>query len=225
MSKYYYSFRDNADAYSIYLSPQVVLGWFKLITAFLIIIFWRKIYSCLYNLAFYTNKTFTDNEKLIKYISSIQPNFKNAYSIKYKKSDRLVAQEEIQSELAIIEYKHLINRNTLIEEIKQLFHQYQQDIVDNNFVSIKGYTLHPFDLKQNNFDIIYDYNLSQIVLLKFEIREELKRFVVQINGQVINFKLSQKGYVISGQPIKRAFTEYWDIALDANNKCYLVTIY
>ena len=42
---------------------------------------------------------------------------------------------------------------------------------------------------------------------------------------VTNFKLNKKGYVIRGQATPRSFTEYWDVALDANNKAYIVSIY
>ena len=42
---------------------------------------------------------------------------------------------------------------------------------------------------------------------------------------MINFKLSPEGYITSGQPEPRYFTEYWDVALDADNKCSLVTIH
>lgn len=67
--------------------------------------------------------------------------------------------------------------------------------------------------------------MSEIVPLKFEIREELKRFVVQINGEMSRFRVSDKGYVLSGKPQLRYFTEYWDIALEKNNKSYIVDIY
>ncbi|MGD1920766.1 MAG: hypothetical protein ACFCAD_18905 [Pleurocapsa sp.] len=225
MSKYYYSFDDKADAYSIYLSPQLLLGWLKLITAFLVIIFWKRLYIFFYNIIIYSNQKFTDNNDLAKFITDIQPNFKNAYSIKYQKSDRLTAQEEIESELEAVKYDHLINKDTLVEKVNQLFYNYQRDRINNNLELIKEYTLQPFSSKQNNFDLVYNCKISQIEPLKFEIREELKRFVVQINGKAVNFKLSQKGYVISGQATSRSFSEYWDVGLDTNNKCYLVTIY
>ena len=56
-------------------------------------------------------------------------------------------------------------------------------------------------------------------------RKDLKRFIMQINGQMINFKVCPKGYVVSGKPEPLLFTEYCDVALDADNKCYLVTIH
>ena len=225
MSKYYYSFRDNADFYSIHLSSQVIIVWLKFLTVFLVIFFWQQIYIFIYNSFIYTNKKFTEDRDLIEFINNIQPNFQNAYSLIYTKRDRLPEREEIQSEIQTINYEYLIDKDTLIEKIKQLFNQYQQDIVNKKFKAIREYTLEPFSFQQNNFDIIYDVDLSKIIPIQFEMREELKRFLVQINGEAINFKISQKGYVISGQSTARAFTEYWDIALDANNKCYLVNIY
>ncbi len=41
---------------------------------------------------------------------------------------------------------------------------------------------------------------------------------------MINFKLSRKGYILSGTPYHRSFTEYWDIKLTPDKQCYLVNI-
>ena len=60
--------------------------------------------------------------------------------------------------------------------------------------------------------------------MNFEIREELKRFLVQINGKTISFQIRDRRYVLSGRSQLRHFTEYWDIALGANNKGYIVAI-
>ena len=106
--------------------------------------------------------------------------------------------------------------------------------MSRDFESIKEYTLEPFKSRHKylgdrsvnqKIDITYSYKLSEIVPLNFEIREELKRFVIQINGEMIRFQISDKGYVLSGQPQLRYFTEYWDIALEMNNKSYIVGIY
>ena len=86
----------------------------------------------------------------------------------------------------------------------------------------------------DNFDIIYDCNLSQIIPIELELKEEKCYFRIQINGKMINFQLSEAGYILTGESYSRSFSEYWDIELkqennwdnrlETNKKCYLVNI-
>ena len=232
--KYYYTFHKTGDAYAISLTPKVIIGLLQvLIILFVIVIlifYWRQ----LYNFLIYNNKKFTEDSKLIDFTENICPNFQNAYSINYTQDDDFLKQEEPQSELEEAKYKHLVSKEILIKKVSWLFDQYQQDRMARNFELIKEYTLEPFKSKykyissQNsdiNLNIRYKCKLSKIIPLNFEIREELRRFIIQINGEMISFKVSQKGYVLSGKSQLRYFTEYWDIALNADNKSYIVTIY
>ena len=221
MSKYYYSVRENADIYSIHLSPKVILGLLEVLTIIIAISCWRQ----LYNFIIYANKKFTKDDALINFVTEIQPNFKNAYSLNYQQQDRLIPLETDRLELATEEYKHSIDKTILISKTYELFTSYIKDRIKKNFSSIRKYTLEPFSFQQNHFDLVYSCRIFKIIPIKFEIREELKRFVMQINGEMINFKVSSRGYILSGQPEPRLFTEYWDIALDIDNKCYIVTIY
>ena len=58
MSKYYYSMRENADIYSIYFSPKVILGLLLVLTIIIAISCWKQ----LYNLIVYANKKFTKSD-------------------------------------------------------------------------------------------------------------------------------------------------------------------
>ncbi|MGV2827492.1 Hint domain-containing protein [Myxosarcina sp. GI1(2024)] len=111
--------------------------------------------------------------------------------------------------------------------------QYQRDWTTKNFSSMTDYINEYFYTKQkeifksnfgNNFDIIYDCRLSQIIPIDIELEEYQCFFRVQINGEMINFKLSPTGYIFSGKPYHRSFGEYWDVKLTLTQKYYLVNI-
>lgn len=201
-----------------------------LATGIFSLLYWRQ----LYNLVVYKKKKFSDNGELIKFVSNINSRFKNAYSLYYVKDEQLWLQEEKQTEIEEFRYSCVISKKILVEKVRCLFDRYQKDWTNKDFRAIEQYTFEPFKSQQReiyhqscgeNIDIVYDCQLSAVVPIQFEMREDLKRFVMQINGQMINFKISPRGYVISGKSEHRLFTEYWDVALDAENKCYLVIIH
>ena len=233
-SKYYYTFRKTNDFYALHLSNQVALGLLKVIMILIAILIMALYQRQLYNTLFLKIKKFTEDEKLIDFAKHICPDFQNTYSINYIQNDNLLEQEEAQLELEESKYQSFVSKEVLITKASWLFDQFQQDRTNSDFESIKEYTLEPFKSKykyigdrsvNQKVDITYSHNLSEIIPLKFEIREELKRFVVQINGEMIRFQVSDKGYILGGQPQLRYFTEYWDIALEMNNKSYIVGIY
>ena len=231
-SKYYYTFDKTRDAYAIPLTSQVFFGWLKvltiLFTIYILILYWRK----LYNFFIYKSKRFTEDSELIKFTNELCSNFKNAYSINYVDNDLFGELDEIQSELDEIKYKHLVSKENVLSKVSWLFDRYQQFLISKDFSSIKNYTLEPFKSRQkylcassnSSFEIRYGYNISEILPLNFEIREELMRFIIQINVKMIRFEVSKTGYILSGQSQLRSFTEYWDIAFDSNNKCYIVAV-
>ncbi len=97
------------------------------------------------------------------------------------------------------------------------------------------YILEPFYSRQkqifqkglgNNFDIVYACKLSKIIPLEFKKKEEKEQciFRVQINAEMIDFKVSVEGYILRGEPYSRSCSEYWDIGLDSENNWYLIKI-
>ena len=98
----------------------------------------------------------------------------------------------------------------MTDYINEPFYRTQKEISKRNF--------------GDNFDIVYNCRLSHIVPIDIELAEEKNFFRVQINGEMINFKLSPAGYILSGKPYYRSFSEYWDIKLTPNKQCYLVNI-
>lgn len=226
MTKYHYSFSNNPDIYSLQLTPSVILGILKVILLITSAIFARQIYRIIFNFLVYHNQKFTDDIELIKFIHERRSDFKNAYGFYYQKQDLILDLETTQTKLETKEYQNSIESSLLNKKISQLFNRYTTDWNEQNFDVIAEYTLRPFSLSpKNNFDLVYKCKIQEIKPIKFEIKEELKRFIVQINGEIVNFKLNSQGYVISGEAAPRLFSEYWDVALDANNKAYIVSIY
>lgn len=76
----------------------------------------------------------------------------------------------------------------------------------------------------NNFDIIYGCNLSQVVPIDREFQEYPYLFRVQVKGEMINFKVSETGYILTGKSDSRCFSEYWDFELRFEKKLSLVNI-
>jgi len=203
VTKYHYSFSNNPDIYSLQLTPSVILGILKVILLITSAIFARQIYRIIFNFLVYHNQKFY-----------------------YQKQDLILDLETTQTKLETKEYQNSIESSLLNKKISQLFNRYTTDWNEQNFDVIAEYTLRPFSLSpKNNFDLVYKCKIQEIKPIKFEIKEELKRFIVQINGEIVNFKLNSQGYVISGEAAPRLFSEYWDVALDANNKAYIVSIY
>ena len=233
-SGYYRFGGGGGSSNTMAFTEKVFWGLIKallfLIMGILPVLYWRQ----LYNFVFYRNKQLTTDKKLIKFASAINYEFKNAYSMSYRKDNQIWLQEKPQVETKEAKYNCVISKEILVEQVRCLFDRYQQDWTNKDFRAIEQYTFEPFKSQQReiyhqscgeNIDIVYDCQLSAVVPIQFEMREDLKRFVMQINGQMINFKISPRGYVISGKSEHRLFTEYWDVALDAENKCYLVIIH
>ena len=230
--KYYYTFDKTRNAYAIPLTSKVFIGWLKvliiLFAIYLLIIYWRQV--C--NLLIYKNRQFTDDSELIEFTNKLCCSFQNAYSINYIDNDIFGEQDEIQLGLDPSEYQHLISKDKILSRASWLFDRYQQFLMSKDFDLIKDYTLEPFKSKQkylcsslnSSLEIRYNYKIPEIIPLNFEIREELMRFLVQINGEMIRFEVSKSGYILSGEPRSRSFTEYWDIALDPNDKYYIFAI-
>ena len=192
------------------------------------ILFWQQIY----NFITYTDKKFTEDDELIKYTENINPNFQNRYSIWYAPDDQIWQQQPPQIELSAEKYQHFISKAELIEKAKTLLIQYQQDWTNKDFQSMKRYIGDYYYAVQTkifhrnygkNFDIVYDCN-SEIIPLDIEVKADKYFFRVQVNAEMINFKLSTDGYILSGEAYHRSFSEYWDLKLTPDKQCYLVNI-
>jgi predicted lipid-binding transport protein (Tim44 family) len=114
-----------------------------------------------------------------------------------------------------------------------LFVQYQHDWTTKDFKNIKQYSVESFFSKQkdifilnfrDNFDIVYNPKLLEAAPISYKQEQDKYIFRVQINAEMVNFELSPQGYVLSGEPEPRSFSEYWEIGLDSEHKWYLMGI-
>jgi hypothetical protein len=203
------------------------------------IVFWQQIS----NFFLFFGKKFTEDSELIAFTTKINLDFKNKYSVWYFKDDQTWQEIPPQPELVETQYQHLISKAELAKQVSNLFFQYQHDWTVKDLQSMSSYVLEPFYSQQklifeqnfgSSFDIIYDYKCSSIVTVDFELKEDRHYFRIQINGKMINFTLSESGYVLTGESYSRSFSEYWDVELKQENNwdnrletsrnCYLVNI-
>ncbi|MEO1348056.1 MAG: Hint domain-containing protein [Cyanobacteria bacterium J06635_15] len=187
----------------------------------------------LYNLIRFRNKEFTSDSELLKFTKTINPRFTNQYSARYFNDEEFWVLTPAASELDTCEYEEIVSRSDLIDQISCLFVRYQEDWSRKDFDSVKAYVTKSFykiqydrSLKDfgDNFDITYEPELFEIVPLSYTQLRDNCLFKVQINAKMVNFEISSKGFVLSGEPYPRSFTEYWDIAVDNTKKCLLAGI-
>ena len=209
--------------------PGFITALIIFVFGFSCLVYWQQIF----NFIIFFNKKFTEDTELIKFATELNSNFKNKYSIWYSKDNQVWQEISPQNELDESKYQHLITKGQLVEQVANLFFQYQYDWTVKDFKSMTKYIQEPFYSQQkqileknlrNNFDVVYNCRLSQVVPLELEIEEERCFVRVQVNGEMINFQLSETGHILSGTFHPRSFSEYWDIRLTSEKKCYLINI-
>jgi hypothetical protein len=226
-----YGARGNGSYYPINSKtlPKIILEFFILLLVLLPVIFFRE----LYNLARFCGKGFSEDSELIKFTTNINPKFTNCYSLRYAKNNESWKMIPIESEIDEQQYQHLFDKSELLEQVRHLFIQYQSDWAMKNFDQMQGYIKEPFYSQQRyiyqrgigkNFDITYNPELLEIAPISFTQDENYYTFRLQMNAKMINFVLSPKGYVLSGESYPLFFTEYWDISVDSAKNWYLTYI-
>ncbi|MGB5769209.1 MAG: hypothetical protein WBM32_04960, partial [Crocosphaera sp.] len=181
-----------------------------------------------------TNSQFSLSSKLINFTQTINPNFKNQYSVSYREDNEKWNLIPLSAILDRQEYQEFIDRSELITNVWKIFCQYQDDWSRKNFENMSRYLTKEFYDEQrkifwknfgNNFDIIYEPRLIVAAPLNLEKQGDNYVFWFHISAKIVNFEISPNGYVISGKPYYRDITEYWQIKVDAQKKCYLMKIF
>ncbi|MGL5927097.1 MAG: hypothetical protein ACRC32_29755, partial [Chroococcidiopsis sp.] len=187
----------------------------------------------IYNSIRFFRKDFTDDLDLIKFTTLANPTFTNRYSASYVKDNDIWSLISIESELNEQEYQHCLSKSGLLEKVSHLFIQYQYDWTMKNFTQMNQYVAEPLCSRQKDifilnfeecYDIVYQPELLEIAPISYKQEQDKHIFKVQVNAKMTNFKVSPQGYVLSGEPEPRSFTEYWNISIDSENKCYLTGI-
>ena len=187
----------------------------------------------IYNGIRFFGKDFTKNTELIEFTKEVSNNFMNRYAGYYRNDEQVWKLITLQSAIEENQYEHIIKQSELLEKIKILFYQYQNDWTHKNFANMVDYLSDPFYEKQEklfkdnfgeNFDIVYNPKILGIAPIEFKEIDNYAIFLVQVNGSMINFEISTYGYVTSGDPNVKYFSEYWKIKIDQDKKCYLMGI-
>ncbi|PSB59764.1 hypothetical protein C7B79_28240, partial [Chroococcidiopsis cubana CCALA 043] len=73
-------------------------------------------------------------------------------------------------------------------------------------------------------DVYKRQEIIELAPISYRQEQDKHMFKIQTNAKITNFVLSPQGYVRSGEPEPRSFTEYWNISIDAENQWYLMGI-
>lgn len=226
-----YGARGNGSYYPINSKtlPKIILEFFILLLVLLPVIFFRE----LYNLVRFFGKEFSNDSELIQFTTNINPKFANCYSLRYRKNKDFWKIIPIESEIHEQQYQHLFDKSELVEQLRNLFIQYQLDWTMKKFDQMQAYIKEPFYSHQRyifkreigkNFDITYKPELIKVAPISFTQEENHHIFRLQVNAKMTNFVLSPKGYVLSGESYPLFFTEYWDVSVDSAKNWYLKDI-
>ncbi len=186
-----------------------------------------------YNFILFYGKTFTEDQKILEFTKKINPKFTNRYSTRYRNSRKVWKSIPIEERVDESEYQHLISKSELVGQVGNLFKQYHNDLANNriteitkyfpNFKETENYQSYRQYLANKN-NISYQPEINELGLIDFKQSVNKDLFRVQINGKMINFTISEAGYVLSGDSQLKMFSEYWDIQLDADRRFYLKEI-
>jgi hypothetical protein len=217
----------------VLLTPKSVYGLLQslavLVLALLPIAFYREIS----NLIRFWGKEFTSDPELIEFTKSIHPRFTNTYSVKFFRNSEIWRVMPLAPTLPEEKYQDFISKQKLFQGVSDLFIRYQHDWTQKNFELMTKYLNAPFyeqqsDLFQRAFrkgyDVIYRPKINEAIPLSYESCNDNHFFQVQINAEMVNFSLSPRGTVLSGETKIRQFTEYWDIRVDSDGQFYLLDI-
>lgn len=175
----------------------------------------------------FRDRKFTDNIDLINFTTGINRKFANRYSLKYLEGNKVWYLIPLKLEISEAEYQHLVQVTELVKQIHYLYSRYHQDLVDQNFSKIILYFpnfAYKRKYKQyreyisDRFDIIYQPKILKVAILDLKLGSNRAIFKVQINAEMINFVISQTGYVLTGNPKIQQYSEYWYIALTSDKQ-------
>ncbi|MEL6813675.1 MAG: polymorphic toxin-type HINT domain-containing protein [Cyanobacteria bacterium J06598_3] len=203
---------------------------FLILTASLLpVILWREIYN---GVRFF-GKDFSEDAGLIAFTQQVNPNFCNRYAAICSEDNEGWESHSLLQEIDTVAYSEVVEKVSLIDQVSQIFSRYQNDWTKKNFDAMADYTMPSFHEQQqslfhkefrDNFDIVYLPKIKDLVPIRAQQSDTDFVITVQLVTAAINFEVSSKGRVLSGKPESRTFTEYWDVAVDAQKTCRLLSI-
>ena len=187
-----YRFRSRNPVKFVTITKQTLPGLLAALIIIFSISFCLAYYKQIWNLITVCRQKFTDDTALIEFTTKINSNFKNQYSICYYKNNLILSDKLSQIEIPEFKYRDILSKAELIEQVSNLFFQYQRDRTVKDFPSMIKYIAEPFYLQQkhilnNKYVLVYDCNLSDIIPVDLEFIEERFFFLLYINGKITEF--------------------------------------
>ncbi|MGP1383834.1 MAG: polymorphic toxin-type HINT domain-containing protein [Thainema sp.] len=223
----------GADYEPVPLNAKTIPSLIKIFVVFIPLILPFGFLQEIYNFIRFRDSHFTEDEDLIEFARQVNILFRNRYSVRYFQDDQYWIMIPIASELDEEEYQDCISKSELIEKVHNLFIQYQNDWTNKNFEAMTKYIAQPFYQEQcdtftksfgNDFDIVYKPNVLDVAPLEYQQENDKAIFQIQINAEMINFDLSDEGYVLNGEPYSRSCTEFWTVGVDSEKNLELIYI-
>jgi uncharacterized membrane protein YgcG len=209
--------------------PGLLISLFILTGVLLPVALWREIFN---GVRFF-GKDFSMDDDLIVFTQQVNPRFSNCYSVSYREDNERWESHPLVRELDTSVYRETIRKVSLINQVSQIFIQYQNDWTEKNFDAMADYTAPSFHQQQkalfkkefrDNFDVVYQPKIKSLVPIDTQQSDTDFIITAQIIATATNFEVSSRGRVISGMSCPRTFTEYWDIAVDDKKNCRLMNI-
>ena len=210
--------------------PSLIISSVILLSCLLPTILWREFYNTIR----FFGKHFSEDADLIAFAQQVNPRFNNRYDMSYWEDYERWESDPLLPELEVADYEDVIERADLVDQVSQIFVQYQTDWTNKKFDDMADYTTASFHRQQEplfrkefryHYDIVYQPKIEHLVPVSIQQSEAEEDIItVQIIASVTNFEVSVGGRVLSGEPYPRTFTEYWDIVVDSQKSCRLMNI-
>lgn len=224
-----YGYGESGSGINERTLPGLLTSLSVLIAFLLPVVLWREIYN---GVRFF-GKDFSSDDDLIAFTQQVNPHFSNRYSVSYRKDNESWESHQVLVELDTRAYREAVGKVSLVNQVSQIFVQYQNDWTEKNFDAMADYTEPSFHQQQAdlfkkefryNFDIVYQPKIKCLVPIGTQQSDTDFVITVQLIAAATNFEVTSGGRVLSGMPHPRSFTEYWDITVDSEKTCRLMNI-
>ena len=148
--------------------PGLLISLCILTAVLLPVALWREIYN---GIRFF-GKDFSSDDDLIVFTQQVNPDFYNRYSMSYRDDNERWEKHPLLRELDTKAYRKSIGKNSLINQVSQIFVRYQNDWTEQNFDAMAEYTAPSFQQQQQDiftrefrysFDIVYQPKIECLV--------------------------------------------------------------
>ncbi|MEI7604355.1 MAG: Hint domain-containing protein [bacterium] len=170
---------------------------------------------------------FSRDQIMINHVTSAVPFFKNEYGKNYYIDNQVWNLKVIKNPADVSLYGYAISNQELVNVTTQMFIRYQNDWTYKNFIGMKEYIMEPLASTQaiihrdsfgSDTDFVYNPQVIETQPVSVVDKGSYLLIKMQINASMVNFEISDDGYVLCGMDEPRKFTEYWTLNIDKATK-------